>query len=59
MVDVEGGVVVGITLLHYPKVANQPTMYAVAVFKVSAGKIVAIDNIGLMLQGVATLGFSH
>jgi hypothetical protein len=29
------------------------------VFKVVGGRIVKIDNIGLMMQGVATLGFVH
>jgi len=59
VVDPEHGVVVGITLLHYPKLPNQPKMYVSEVFKVVAGRIVKIDNIGLMLQDVPTLGFSH
>jgi len=59
ILDVEHGVVVGITLLHYPKLPNQPKMYVSEVFKVVGGKIVKIDNIGLMLQDVTTLGFSH
>jgi len=29
------------------------------VFKVVGGTIVKIDNIGLMMQGLTTLGFSH
>ena len=53
------GIVVGITLLHYPKLPGQPKMYVSEVFKVVGGKIVKIDNIGLMLQGVMTLGFNH
>jgi len=59
VVDEEHGVVVGITLLHYPKLPNHPKMYVSEVFKVVGGRIVKIDNIGLMLQGVSTLGFSH
>jgi hypothetical protein len=59
VIDPEHGIVVGITLLHYPKLPNQPTMYVSEVFKVVSGRIVKIDNIGLMLQGAGTLGFSH
>jgi len=59
IVDAEHGVVVGITLLHYPKLPNQPKMYVSEVFKVISGRIAKIDNIGLMLAGVDTLGFSH
>jgi hypothetical protein len=28
-------------------------------FKVVGGRIVKIDNIGLMVQGLTTLGFTH
>jgi hypothetical protein len=59
VIDAERGVVVGITLLHYPKLPNQPKMYVSEVFKVAAGRIMRIDNIGLMLESVATLGFNH
>jgi len=59
IVDPEHGIVMGMTLLHYPKLPNQPKMYVSEVFKVIDGKIVKIDNIGLMLEGVTTLGFSH
>jgi hypothetical protein len=59
VVDPEHGIVVGLTLLHYPRLPNEPTMYVSEVFKVVGGRIVKIDNIGLMLQGVTTLGFTH
>lgn len=59
VVDAERGIVFAITLLHYPKLSNQPKMYVSEVFKVVAGWIVKIDNIGLMVQGVSSLGFSH
>ncbi len=59
VVDAERGIVLGITLLHYPQLPNQPKMYVSEVFKVVAGRIVKIDNIGLMLQDVNTLGFVH
>jgi hypothetical protein len=59
VVDPERGIVLGITLLHYPKLPNQPKMYVSEVFKVVGGRITKIDNIGLMLQGVSTLGFVH
>jgi hypothetical protein len=59
VIDPEHGIVVGMTLLHYPKLPNQPKMYVSEVFKVVAGRIVKIDNIGLMLAGITTLGFSH
>lgn len=47
------------TLLHYLKGPNQSQMYVSEIFKVVSGKIVRIDNIGLMVQGVRTLGFTH
>ena len=59
VIDPERGIVLGITLLHYQERPNQPRMYVSEVFKVVGGKIVAIDNIGLMLEGVAHLGFAH
>jgi hypothetical protein len=34
-------------------------MYVSEVFKVVGGRIVRIDNIGLMMQGVTSLGFIH
>jgi hypothetical protein len=59
VVDPERGIVFGVTLLHYPKLPNQPRMYVSEVFKVVGGRIVKIDNIGLMMEGVETLGFTH
>jgi len=59
VIDPEHGIVVGISLLHYLKLAGQPTMYVCEVFKVVSGRIVKIDNIGLMQPGVSTLGFTH
>lgn len=59
VIDAERGIVFGVTLLHYPKREGQPRMYVSEVFKVVSGRIVRIDNIGLMLQGVDTLGFAH
>jgi hypothetical protein len=59
VIDPQRGIVLGITLLHYPKVPNQPKMYVSDVFKVMSGRILKIDNIGLMLEGTDTLGFSH
>jgi hypothetical protein len=51
--------VFGVTLLHYPKRPNQPRMYVSEIFKVVTGRIVKIDNIGLMMEGIGTLGFIH
>lgn len=59
VIDVERGIVVGITLLHYLNNPGQPTMYVTEVFKVVGGKIVQIDNIGLMQGNMSTLGFVH
>jgi hypothetical protein len=59
VVDPERGVVFGVTLLHYPKLPKQPQMYVSEVFKVVGGRVVKIDNIGLMMEGVETLGFTH
>ena len=59
VIDPERGIVFGLTLLHYPTRPNQPVMYVSEIFKVVRGKIVRIDNIGLMMEGVSTLGFTH
>jgi hypothetical protein len=59
VIDPERGIVFGVTLLHYLKTPNQQQMYVSEVFKVVGGRIVRIDNIGLMMQGVTTLGFTH
>ena len=59
VIDAERGIVFGVTLLHYLKTPNQSVMYVSEVFKVVGGKIVKIDNIGLMMPGVTTLGFIH
>lgn len=59
VIDSERGIVLGITLLHYPRVPKQPRMYVSEIFKVVGGKIVQIDNIGLMIENVTTLGFAH
>jgi hypothetical protein len=59
VIDPERGIVFGVALLHY---LNRPTpsqMYVSEVFKVIGGRIVRIDNIGVMMPGVATLGFVH
>lgn len=59
VIDPERGIVLGITLLHYLKDQPARQMYVSEVFKIVSGRIVRIDNIGLMMQGVATLGFIH
>jgi hypothetical protein len=59
VIDTERGLVFGVTLLHYLKTPNQQQMYVSEVFKVVGGRIVRIDNIGLMMQEVTTLGFNH
>lgn len=59
VIDPERGIVFGVTLLHYPTRPDQTAMYVSEIFKVVRGKIVRIDNIGLMMQGVASLGFTH
>lgn len=59
VIDPERGVVVGVTLLHYLKTQPGRQMYVCEVFKVVGGRIVKIDNIGLMMEGVTTLGFVH
>jgi hypothetical protein len=59
VVDPERGIVFGVALLHYPSLPNEPKMYVSELFKVVGGRIVKIDNIGLMMEGVETLGFTH
>jgi len=59
VIDADRGIVFGVTLLHYLKTPNQSVMYVSEVFKVVGGRIVKIDNIGLMMPGVTTLGFIH
>jgi hypothetical protein len=54
LVDTKRGIVLGIALLHY---ADGKQMYISEFFKIESGKIISIDNIGLMMQDVATLGF--
>ncbi len=59
VIDVDRGLVFGVTLLHYLDGPTPRQMYVSEVFKVVSGRIVRIDNIGLMMQGVVTLGFTH
>jgi hypothetical protein len=59
VIDEERGIVIGITLLHYLKSPRNSKMYVTEVFKIVKGKIVKIDNIGLMQDGISTLGFAH
>ena len=59
VIDEERGIVIGITLLHYLKSPRGSKMYVNEIFKVVNEKIVKIDNIGLMQEGVSTLGFAH
>ncbi|MBL8202994.1 MAG: hypothetical protein JNM09_02100 [Blastocatellia bacterium] len=59
VIDEERGIVIGITLLHYLKSPRNSKMYVWEVFKVVNGKIIRIDNIGLMQDGLTTLGFVH
>ena len=47
------------TLLHYLQAATPSQMYVSEVFKVVGGRIVRIDNIGVMMTGVSSLGFVH
>lgn len=54
IIEPDRGIVVGITLLHFP---NNGAMYVSEVFKVLDGKIILIDNLPVMLQGAETLGF--
>ena len=59
VVDPDRGIVFGVTLLHYLKGPLPSQMYVSELFKVVSGRIVRIDNIGLMMQGTKTLGFAH
>jgi hypothetical protein len=59
VIDPERGIVFGITLLHYLSGPTPRQMYVSEVFKVVDGRIVRIDNIGLMMEAVATTGFVH
>lgn len=59
VIDPERGLVFGVTLLHYLRSPDQRKMYVSELFKVVGGKIVKIDNIGLMMEGVTTTGFTH
>jgi hypothetical protein len=59
VIDPERGIVVGITLLHYLSGPTPRQMYVSEVFKVIDRRIVRIDNIGLMMEAVATTGFVH
>jgi hypothetical protein len=59
VIDPERGIVFGITLLHYLKDQPPRQMSVSEIFKVVQGRIVRVDNIGLMMQGVTTLGFIH
>lgn len=59
VIDPERGIVVGITLLHYLSGSTPRQMYVSEVFKVIDRRIVRIDNLGLMMEAVATTGFIH
>lgn len=54
IIETERGVIHAVTLLHFP---TGPSMYVNEVFKVLDGKIVLIDNLPVMLEGVTTLGY--
>jgi hypothetical protein len=55
VIDADRGIVFGLTLLMY---ADQ-VMYVSEVFKVERGRIVHIDNIGLVKPGLKhTTGFA-
>lgn len=57
VIDPESGIVFGVTLLLYD---DGRQMYVSEVFRIVAGRIALIDNIGLMLDPpVETLGFTH
>jgi hypothetical protein len=58
VIDPERGIVFGVSLLHFNR-PDQAHMYVSEIFKIVGGRIVRIDNIGLMIDGVATLGFTH
>ena len=59
VIDSERGVVFAVTLLHYLDAPTPSQMYVSEVFKVVGGRIVRIDNIGVMMKGVSSLGFVH
>jgi hypothetical protein len=59
VIDPERGLVFGVTLLHYLRAPTPSQMYVSEIFKVVGGRIVRIDNIGLMLQSATSLGFVH
>jgi pimeloyl-ACP methyl ester carboxylesterase len=56
VIDPERGIIVGYTLLIFP---NGQQMYVSEVFKILDGRIRLIDNIGVMMAGVETTGFSY
>lgn len=56
IIEPERGIVVGITLLHFP---NNRQMYVSEVFKVMDGKIMLIDNLPLFLTDTESLGFPY
>ncbi len=58
MIDPERGIVMAVTLLHLPKNPDGAKMYVSEIFKIVDGRIVLIDNIGLV-QSIDTLGFLH
>ena len=57
VIDPERGLVFAVTLLHYLGTPTSSQMYVSEMFKVVGGRIIRIDNIGLMMQGVSSLGF--
>lgn len=59
VIDPERGIVFGLTLLHYLSGPTPRQMYVSEIFKVIEGRIIRIDNIGLMMEGVETMGFVH
>lgn len=59
VIDPDRGIVFAVTLLHYLRGPQPSQMYVSELFKVVSGRIVRIDNIGLMQQGTTTLGFVH
>jgi hypothetical protein len=59
VVDPERGIVIGYTLLLYPNDPRRQRMYVSEIFKVVSGRVILIDNIGLMMPDVATIGFAH
>ena len=59
VIDPERGLTFAVTLLHYLQAPTPSQMYVSKVFKVVGGRIVRIDNIGVMMKGVSSLGFVH